>query len=139
MWPPPLRGEAAARFTLPLPPSTNNLYVPRRDGKGRAKTSEYIRWQRLAAAEIGVQKFRHIEGVGVMPIQQIHGPVAVLIEAGFSRKRDLDNIKPVLDLLVPATAKRPHGMGVIDDDRWIDDLRVVRAPGTTLTVSIWKI
>lgn len=124
-WP---EGEPAARFVLPLPPSTNQLYVARRHGFGRARTSEYANWQVDAG-----------KAMLLSPRPRISGKVAVLIEAGFSRRRDIDNIKPALDLLSPATAKRPHGMGIIDDDRWVDKLLVERVPGDKLTVSVWQI
>lgn len=113
------------RLTMPVPPSTNNLYVARRDGKGRAKTSEYEAWQEKTGWTIKAQLVGKHNGAFVCR------PLRVLIEAPFSRRRDIDNCKPVLDVLKYA--------GVIVDDRWVDDLRVVRVPkGGDLAVSIWR-
>lgn len=114
--------EPAARIRLPVPPSTNNLYVPRRDGKGRAKTSEYAAWQREAAQLIMVsgcprEGWKHVR---------------VEVAAPFDYRRDIDNAKPLLDILTV--------MNVIKDDRWVDDYRVRRVPTTEpLTVSVWRL
>lgn len=116
------RREPIARFELPVPPSTNNLYVPRRDGRGRAKTSKYAAWIIVAGWEIARS------GVPSDALKN------VLVEIGvpFSYKRDIDNVKPILDLLTT--------MHVIVDDRWVDELRVRRIPvGEPLVVSIWPI
>lgn len=113
--------EPASRFTMPVSPSTNNLFVERRDGKGRAATTAYKAWQESAGWHV---KLQHPKAVA--------GRVAVRIEAPFDRRRDLDNCKPALDMLVK--------LCLIDDDRWIDDLRIVRvAPGPLMTISIWPI
>lgn len=125
---------AALVLRLPVPPSTNNLFVARRDGKGRAKTSEYKAWVEAAGKWIMTQ-----------PRRLIDGPVRVEIEAPVGRTRDIDNIaKPTLDLLVT--------MGVIQDDRYVDELRIVRvAKGEAskddplgqlvemMTVSVWPL
>ena len=114
--------EPALRLKLPLCPSTNHLNANRRDGKGRAKTTVYKAW---------------INGAGwwlkTQPHRLIDGPVRVSIEAPINRTRDLDNIaKPTLDLLV--------SKGVIQDDRWVDELRLQRVPNdgeSMMWVSLW--
>lgn len=115
--------EPALRLSIPVPPSTNNLFVARRDGKGRAKTSSYEAWIGAAGKWILTQKRRLIDG-----------PVRVEIMAPVNRKRDIDNIiKPTLDLLSKI-------MGIIQDDRYVDDLRIVRvAKGEMMTISIWPL
>jgi Holliday junction resolvase RusA-like endonuclease len=124
-WPPAPRGGPAARFSLSLPPSTNNLFVSRRDGKGRAKTSAYKAWE----FEVGWETTLawHNNYPQLQPIKKC----AMLIEAPFDHKRDIDNLKPVPDLL--------KVIGVIVDDRWIEDYRIVRSTGDKLIVSIWKV
>lgn len=119
MYPPP-RGEPAARFPCLVSPSANNLFVNRRGG--RARSPEYLQWQNDAGWLIKARQPRATKG-----------PVAILIEAPVNRKRDIDNIqKPVIDLLVK--------LGLIDDDRWVDDLRIVRTIGRgNMTISIWPI
>jgi len=107
---------------LPVPPSTNNLYVPRRDGKGRAKTSEYAAWQREAqmlimASGCPREGWKHVR---------------VEVLAPLDYRRDIDNLKPVLDAL--------KTMNVIKDDRWVDEYLVRRVPATEpLTVSVWRL
>lgn len=125
------QGLPAASFLVPVPPSTNNLFVSRRDGKGRARTSTYDAWAEQAGWAIRTQ---------LRIATPIHGPVRVLIEAPFDRRRDLDNIKPILDLLsLPGRHANKFSVGVIEDDRWVDDLRIMRSPGTQMRVSIWRL
>jgi Holliday junction resolvase RusA-like endonuclease len=109
------------RFTLPIPPSTNNLYIQRRYGKGRAKTGAYTNWRLDAGKQVLLQRRR---------IDAALKHVRVEIDVPFSYKRDIDNVKPILDLLA--------WMKVVEDDRWVDELRVRRVPVTEpLTVSVW--
>ena len=92
-------------LTLPTPPSTNNLFVNVK-GRGRVKTDRYRSWLRAAGNELRAQKPR-----------KVAGPVAVSIEVGPDKRRDLDNYsKAVLDLLVMC--------GAIDDDSNVMDLRL---------------
>ena len=86
-------------ITIPLPPSTNALYVVR-DGR-RRKTSEYNKWLKVARVfMMGAERF---------PVKT---SLRVDIDAAISRRRDIDNIiKPILDCLQPM---------VIPDDRWVD-------------------
>ena len=115
-----MTNEAALMLRLPVPPSTNNLFVARRDGKGRTKTSAYKRWQKGAGMMLLTQERRLIDG-----------PVRVEMEVPVGRTRDIDNTaKPTLDLL--------KMMNIIQDDRYVDELRIVRvAKGEMMTVSIW--
>ena len=112
--------EPAARFTLPICPSVNNLFI--NASTGRVRGAPYKRWCRDAGWSLREQ--------GVVPVA---GIVAMLIEAPLHRRRDVDNaIKPVLDLLVR--------LGVLVDDNLVDDLRITRrGTGDLMTVSIWRI
>lgn len=121
--------EPVARFGLPVPPSSNNLYVARRDGRGRAKTSEYDAWIRNALAHV-----IRARALGQCPLTNIPPMKHVRVEwrLPFSYRRDLDNTKPLLDVLTRAA--------VIADDRWVDDNRQIRVPPTEpLTVTIWQL
>ncbi len=109
-----LDDEAPCRFKVPVCPSTNNLY----SGK-RYKTADYVNWQHDAGWIVKAQR----------PVP-LKGRVRVLIECPFARNRDLDNIKPVLDLT--------QSLGLVENDNRIDRLEIVRtAPGTEMVVSIW--
>ena len=111
------------RFTLPVPPSTNNLYVARRDGKGRAKAGAYKAWIEEAGKLMLAQR---VPRDGLKHVR-------VEVEVPFNYQRDIDNaLKPILDI-----AKRMH---VIVEDRWVDQIEVRRVPvGQDLTVSIWRL
>lgn len=114
------QSEAAARFTCPIAPSVNNLFINRTNGRSRGAL--YRRWQKDAGWAVKLQAPKPIKGI-----------VAILIEAPLHRRRDVDNaIKPTLDLLV--------SLGLIDNDNWIDDLRIVRvAGGDEMVISIWPL
>lgn len=88
------------QFTLPVPPSANNLFFSVH-GKGRAPTKQYWAWQHEADMEIMAQR----RGQSKMP-----SPVQITITAPSTNGRsDLDNrIKAINDALVR--------MGVIEDD-----------------------
>jgi Holliday junction resolvase RusA-like endonuclease len=107
-------------FTITRPPSTNSLFanVP---GKGRIKTTRYKRWIEMAGKEMLAQGSR----------PRFDGPVAMVIEGVTGI--DLDNVKAIPDLM--------KHMGVLSDDRIIEELRVCRA-GTCgagkVRVSIWS-
>lgn len=118
---PALCAEPALKLRLAVPPSTNNLFVARRDGRGRAKTSAYKDWLNGVAWSV------------IGQVRLIDGAVRVLIEAPVSRRRDIDNLaKPTLDFLSKA--------GLIQDDRYVDDLRIVRVgEGDKMTVSVWPL
>jgi Holliday junction resolvase RusA-like endonuclease len=105
------------------PPSTNNLYIARKDGKGRARTSQYKAWQ-LEAQQIVMISGCPREG---------WKHVRVEVRAPVNYQRDIDNtLKPTLDVLTT--------MGVIHDDCWIDQLEVRRVPVTeALVVSVCRL
>jgi Holliday junction resolvase RusA-like endonuclease len=110
-----MTSEAAVRVEMPSPPSTNALYSGR-----RFKTEAYKAWIRSAGWTVKLQS------PGTMP----PGRLRVLIEAPLGPRRDVENLKAVSDLLVT--------LGIIADDRLIDDYRVVRVPqDQPMTVSIW--
>lgn len=115
--------ESAWCFRLPVPPSTNNLFVTRRHGAGRAKSPAYEAWIREAGWLLNTQ---------ARPPAPLDCRLKVEIEAPFSRRRDLDNLKAALDLL--------KTMHVIVDDNRVDDLRIVRvAQDRPFTVSLWEV
>lgn len=113
------RRDPARRFTCPVGPSVNNLYLNSR-GHGRLRSPDYRRWLHEAGWLVKLQNVAPVPGL-----------VAVLIEAPLSRRRDLDNaLKPVLDLLVQ--------LAIIENDNLIDDLRIVRAgTGNDMVISLW--
>jgi Holliday junction resolvase RusA-like endonuclease len=58
--------------------------------------------------------------------------VRVEVRAPINYKRDVDNLKPILDVL--------KTMNVIDDDRWVDEYEVRRVPVTeVLEVAVWRL
>lgn len=86
-------------LTLPLPPSTNNLYFNSPHG-GRVPTKRYAGWRNVAGTELKIQKPGKVDGDYVLWIW---------CERPDKRKRDLGNLeKPLSDLLVE------HG--VVGDD-----------------------
>lgn len=116
-----------ASFSLPVPPSSNNLYVARRDGKGRAKTSEYDAWIREALVHVALAR-----AGGHLPDLPPMKHVRVEWRLPFNYARDVDNTKPLLDLLKRAA--------IVIDDRWVDDNRQMRVPvDQPLTVTIWQL
>ena len=121
-------GSPVSHFTVePMPPSTNNLYG--NHPGGRHKTPAYKRWAEAAGWHIVQQKPPSVLGHHLAVL--IAGPLRV----------DVDNIKALLDLLsMPVAGKSGVRLGIIEDDRFIDDLRIVRAPqGAPLAVSIWSL
>jgi Holliday junction resolvase RusA-like endonuclease len=94
------------KLTLPLPPSTNNLYA---NGKrGRFKTKKYDAW--LSEAYLCAMKLRP---------SSVHGPYRVSIQVPWGMRGDIDNrIKPIMDFLV-------H-YGLTDDDRHCQGITIKR-------------
>jgi len=95
----PKEGQKAARmpftgfFSLPVPPSTNNLF--RNAGKKRIKTERYINW--LVDAQLSMHQQR-VRGEAPNPCKIT---ISISSGKGFREDRDLDNFaKAVLDLLV---------------------------------------
>jgi len=80
-----------ASFTIPFPPSVNDMFLNNRGkGRGRIKSHEYRVWIGLAGWELKRQK------------ATLHpGRNRIEIKLDDKRQGDCDNrIKPVLDLLV---------------------------------------
>ncbi len=105
------------RYTLPFPPTNNNLYANSSGGKryGRHMTKAHIEWRRDAGLSILEQGRKSIKGQVV---------VYIALVAPDKRRRDVSNtIKAVEDLLVE--------MRVIEGDdnryvqkvsaQWVDD------------------
>lgn len=87
------RGTKTAVF-LPLPPSTNNLFV-NAGKKGRVKSKEYKSWLNAVVPDLR-QQMRP----AVMPVEVV---VTVFGGGDFNRDRDTDNFgKPCGDALVAA-------------------------------------
>lgn len=111
-------------FTLPLPPSTNALYR-NVAGRGRADTKVYKAWKRDAGWE-----YKAAGLTGGLP-----DAVGVEIHIPHERRSDADNrLKAVLDFMV--------AHGVIRDDRYVDDLRIIKCPeqqAKTCLVKVWAI
>ncbi len=103
-------------FRLPVPPSTNNLYVniPTR---GRVPSMRYKTWRRAAENELKAQQ---------RPAEPIAVPVLVEIEVGRKDKRRADvsnRTKAVEDILVIAK--------VLADDLYVADIRAAWNPDIT--------
>lgn len=127
-WPP---GSPAVSFVVyPLPPSDNNAYVPRKDGKGRALTSACKEWLIDAGYHIAAQR-----------PGRLLGSIAVQLELPYRRGRDIPNIKLLLDLISARSASsKSIRLGIIEDDRMIDDLRIIRVSrDQPLRISIWPL
>lgn len=93
-----------ASFTIPMPPSLNNIFFNKPHG-GRAKTTEYKNWRDQAAWEIRRQRVPVIDG---------DVAVQVIIERP-NVASDIDNrLKPIFDSMQAA--------GVIENDRQIVEL-----------------
>jgi len=93
---------------LPLSPSTNNLFANRPGQRGRFPTARYKTWLQAAGWDV--------KAAGAI---KVSGEIAVTISIPHDYTSDADNrIKAVLDLLVR------HEL--IDDDRYVVDLRVVK-------------
>lgn len=105
-------------LTLPLPPSTNNLFrnVNRH---GRVRTDAYKAWADEAGWALKMQRPTPIEGAVSISIT-VHR---------VSKSSDLDNrAKAVLDLLVT------HG--VIEDDNLVEELSLRWSPEKGATVVV---
>lgn len=95
-----------ARYELPYPPSTNNLFENAK--KGRVKTDHYQAWRTTAGKLIQMQGRKRVLGQVALSVDLVKPD---------RRKRDLSNtLKAVEDLLVE--------MQVIDDDSLVQALSV---------------
>lgn len=94
-------------LTMPMPPSTNNLFVNR--GRKRARSSKYDLWVTAAGWELKRQRASHVAG----PVS-----LAFEFEEGIdNRKRDISNlIKAPEDLLVR------HGVITADDNSIVREI-----------------
>jgi Holliday junction resolvase RusA-like endonuclease len=108
------------RLVLPPPPSTNALFTHRFGSRQRIKTDAYRQW----IADAGW--LARSQNPGSMPDRV---PLSASMELPFSRRRDIDNAKAIADLLT-------H-LGIIGDDRWIDEWHIRRVPvGQPLVVEV---
>lgn len=95
-------------IVLPLPPSTNNLFINAKHGKGRFLSPDYKAWRKSAAEALTLCAWD-------MPAR----PYSVTIRVNINHQSDIDNrVKAVLDLLVERK--------VIEGDHWINALHVYR-------------
>ncbi len=121
--------EPACRFTIPRPPSTNNLHgshIDRRTGKiRRHNTRAYKNW---------IEHAGWLIKAGLLPLPHFAGPIS--LEIADVSGIDIDNTKAIPDLLVR--------LGVLKDDRQIarqvtsriDESRFLIGDRSVL-VSIW--
>lgn len=92
---------------LPTPPSTNNLYLNLRKGKGRTRSPEYLNWQINAGWHVQVARQKPIDG-----------PVCVSVLVRDNPRRDLDSyLKAPLDLLVA------HRLIPDDRNKYVREIR----------------
>lgn len=106
-------GPQSLTIDLPLPPSANRLTVNLKNG-GRAKSAEYKAW--IEEARWHVMMGWRNAGKPTWA----EGPMSLLLELGIEgRVRDAGNcLKATEDLLVKNLP--------VPDDRWNDDIRIVR-------------
>jgi len=105
-------------FSLPVPPSTNNLYVNAR-GK-RVKSKQYADW----ITDAGWAAKTAVAGK-----ERCKAPYLITYEVPTDKRRDLDNyLKAANDLLVR--------VGIIPDDSLIDSLSISRADRSDMGVII---
>ena len=124
----PAGAEPVARFSLPVPPGANNLFVERRDRKGRAKTSGYEAWIREAMQYVMIARASGGIPAGMAPLKHVR----VEWRLPFDYRRDVDNTKPLMDLLKRA--------GIVVDDRWVDHNEQIRVATTEpLVVTVWQL
>jgi crossover junction endodeoxyribonuclease RusA len=102
---------------LPVSPSVNSLFRNVR-GKGRVKTGAYKAWITEAGLKLNLQR----------PVPVL-GPVHITIRVPDTSRADLDNLaKGPIDLLVA------HGL--IDDDRHVCALHLIRHGGKEMEIEI---
>lgn len=98
-------------LTLPLAPSTNNLFV--NAGRTRRKSADYRTWLKSALVAMLMQRPR-----------AVRGPIKVAIAVPVAARGDLDNrIKAALDFCV--------ARDLIDDDRHIQEILIRKNLVTT--------
>lgn len=95
-------------IALPLPPSTNNMFINAKNGNGRFLSPVYKAWRKCAAKHLTLQSWD-------MPTP----PYGVTIRVNVNHQSDIDNrTKAVLDLLVEHK--------VLTGDQWVNALHVYR-------------
>jgi Holliday junction resolvase RusA-like endonuclease len=95
-------------IALPLPPSTNNMFINAKNGKGRFLSPAYKAWRKSAAEALDICAWD-------MPAP----PYGVTIRVNVNHQSDIDNrTKAVLDLLVEHK--------VLTGDQWVNALHVYR-------------
>lgn len=99
--------------TLPLPPTANNMFFNLKTG-GRAKTTQYKDWLRIASAEMQAAYVR--AGKPTVPDKE---KMALTVTVGANYRRDITNcVKAVEDALC---AFLP-----LPDDRYNDRVLIER-------------
>ena len=102
---------ASFTLTLPLAPSTNNLFV--NAGRTRRKSADYRTWLKSALVAMLMQRPK-----------AVRGPIKVAIAVPVAARGDLDNrIKAALDFCV--------SRDLIDDDRHIQEILIRKNIVTT--------
>lgn len=96
------------QFEIPVPPSTNNLYINAAHG-GRVKAPAYRRWLEAAGWEVRAQ----VKG------KALTGKWQLTIRANIRSVRDISNvIKPIEDLAV--------SLKIVPDDRHCRKVTAIR-------------
>lgn len=120
---PPFRMPSELVLELFMPPTTNNLFVNAKWGKGRIKSEEYKAWIKLCGYRLNAQR---------PPLMA--GKVAILIEVEepkTARRQDVANReKAVTDLLVS------HRVLQGDDQRFVREIIMRWAPVEGVRVTI---
>ena len=100
-------------LTVPLPPTTNHLFYNSKEG-GRRKSGKYKQWLQGCRTEVLVQQAKCLPDK--RPLR-----IGIGVELDRDKGGDVDNrIKAILDML--------QDSGVIENDKWADDVRIVRYP-----------
>jgi len=107
-------------LTLPIPPSTNNLYENGR--RGRYRSQKYDAWIEEAIYSLGQQKIRDV----------IIGAFAMQIRVPMNLRGDITNrIKAPEDFLV--------NQGLIPDDRYAFKVSIERGDVEECEIKVWSI
>lgn len=94
------------RISLPMPPSTNNLFI--NVAHGRAPSASYTKWR----IDAGWRLLSQHPANHKLPVR-----IWIEVRQVDQRRRDLDNkIKPILDLLVT------HAVIPADDSRYVREI-----------------
>ena len=112
--------EARVNISLPMPPSTNNLFATV-NGR-RVVSRDYNMWRKTAYELLRLFKGKPIEK-----------PYGVHIRLDLNHKSDIDNrVKPILDALVASET--------ICGDQWVNTIRVDRDHSVNeCQVEVWSL